>query len=189
MLRSDRRSYGETLAGSDAELVTRIGAGDAEAFALLMRRHARRLFRCVRAVVRDDAEAEDACQEAWLRAYRHLRDLQDGAMFGRWLVRIAMRGALARSQETRGVVSLDELDQAPANDEGPESRCDDRRLARRVAGAIDQLLPSYRDVLVMRDVESMTTPEVAALLGVTQQNVRVRLHRARASLRRRLRAA
>lgn len=188
MVRSDRRACGEAVAGSDAELVARVGSGDAEAFALLMRRHARRLFRCVRLVVRDDAEAEDACQEAWLRAYRHLGDLQDPTMFGRWLVRIAMRRALARSQDARAVVSLDELDHAPANDDGLESRCDDRRLARRVAGAIDELLPSYRDVLVMRDVESMTTPEVAALLGVTQQNVRVRLHRARASLRRRLAA-
>lgn len=189
MLRPDRRSYGDALAGNDAELAARVGDGDAEAFALLMRRHARRLFRCVRAMVRDDAEAEDVCQEAWLRAYRHLGDLQDGAMFGRWLVRIAMRRALARAQEARANVSLDELEQAPANDDGPESRCDDRRLARRIAGAIDELLPSYRDVLVMRDVESMTTPEVAAALGVTQQNVRVRLHRARASLRRRLQAA
>ena len=189
MLRSDRRACGEVLAGSDAELVARVGEGDAEAFTLLMRRHARRLFRCVRAVVRDDAEAEDACQEAWLRAYRHLADLQDGAMFGRWIARIAMRRALARTHDARAVVSLDELDHAPANDDGPESRCDDRRLARRVAGAIDELLPSYRDVLLLRDVESMTTPEVAALLGLTEQNVRVRLHRARASLRRRLLAA
>lgn len=154
---------------------------------MLMRRHNRRLFRVVRAIVKDDAEAEDACQEAWLRAYRHLADLHHRAAFSSWIDRIGMRYALERRQRARGIVSLEELEERPAAGEvGLEGHFDGCQLARRIEHELDQLLPSYRAVVLLRGVEDMTTIETAEILGLTAQNVRVRLHRARACLRQRL---
>lgn len=173
---------------SDAELVTRVLAGDVSAFAVLMRRHNRRLFRVVRAMVRDDAAAEDVCQEAWLRAYRHLRDLQQAAKFSTWLARIGWRFALARVEQHAGVVSLDERDLAPrdAGTAEPEDQLELQRLAGRLERAIDELPAAYRAVVLLRDVEHMSTTEVAEVLELSEENVRVRLHRARASLRQQL---
>jgi len=177
-----------TDASSDEQLVVRAVDGELDAFTTLMRRHNPRLYRMLRGVVRDDAEAEDACQEAWLRAYQNLGGLHDRSMFSSWLCRIALRCALARVQYSRALVSLDEVDRREPDhdDSGPEREFDNQRLAATIERAIDELPPSYRTIVVLRDVELMSTLEIAELLGVSMINVRVRLHRARASLRRRL---
>jgi RNA polymerase sigma-70 factor (ECF subfamily) len=167
---------------SDAELVSRVLAGEDEAFARLMQRHNRRLFRIVRGVVGDDAEAEDVCQDAWLRAYAHLAELQHPATFSRWLGRIAGRCAIERAQRARGTVALDHPDRLPA--EAP--LVVDGALAQAIERAIDELAPLQRAIVLLREVEHMSTNEVADVLGISEQNVRVRLHRARASLRVRL---
>jgi RNA polymerase sigma-70 factor (ECF subfamily) len=175
-------------ADEDAGLVERVLGGDVSAFAVLTRRYNRRLFRVVRGVVRDDAEAEDVCQEAWLRAYRHLDDLHSGAKFSTWLARIGYRFALARVEQHAGVVALDERDVSFAEtcEVDPEDQIDRHRIADRVERAIDDLPPSYRAVVLLRDVEHMSTHEVADVLELSEENVRVRLHRARANLRQQL---
>jgi RNA polymerase sigma-70 factor (ECF subfamily) len=156
-------------------------------FAELMRRCNRRLFRVVRGIVPSDAEAEDVCQDAWLRGYRYIARLDDGSKFSTWIVRIGRRCALARVG-SKSVVSLDALHLAATevDDAQPEGRIDLQRLARRVERAIDNLAPSYRAVVLLRDVENMSTSEVAVVLQLSEQNVRVRLHRARARLRERI---
>ena len=178
----------ESDADTDETLVLRVLDDDVSAFAVLMRRYNRRLFRVVRAVVRDDAEAEDVCQEAWLRGYRHLEDLHDGAKFSTWLARIGWRFALARVEQLPGVVAFDEQELETVDDADGEAAelLDLQRLAGRLEDAIDRLPASYRAVVLLRDVEHMSTTEVAEVLDLTEENVRVRLHRARVSLRREL---
>jgi RNA polymerase sigma-70 factor (ECF subfamily) len=172
----------------DDEVVDHVIDGELHWFAVLMRRYNRRLFRVVRAIVQNDAEAEDACQDAWLRAYRHLQDLRHGTAFSRWIGRIGLRCALERRRLREHVVSLDELDDRHADGatSDPDGHVEGRELAHRIERALDELAPSYRAIVLLRDFEHMTTTETAAILGLTEQNVRVRLHRARACLRQRL---
>lgn len=176
---------GSALPPTDEQLVTRVIEGHVPAFTALMRRYNRRLFRVARGVLHDDAEAEDACQEAWLRAYANLDRLHDGAAFGIWLCRIGLRCALERIPGRRGHVSLDELDRRALalHDDGLEARVDTQTMVSTLELAIDALMPSHRVVVLLRDIEQMTTAEVAALLDVSEENVRVRLHRARTRLR------
>lgn len=173
---------------SDTDLVTRVVAGELDAFTLLMQRYNRRLFRVVRAIVPTDAEAEDACQDAWLRAYRHLDDLQQMASFSSWIAKIGLRCALERRQIRHRTVSLDELDATHAQmlEPAPDGQVEVRELARRFERALEELAPSQRAVVMLRDIEDLSTRETASILGLTEENVRVRLHRARASLRERL---
>lgn len=168
---------------SDAALVQRVREGDASAFEALMRAHNRRLFRIVRAVVMDDAEAEDVCQEAWLLAYTRLSSLEEPSVFGGWLGRIGFRCALARKGHARNLDALDQADAIPSALEAPESRLERARIAAVLERAIDSLIPSYRAVVLLRDVEQASTTETAEILGLSEDNVRVRLHRARARLR------
>lgn len=168
---------------SDAGIVERVRRGDVEGFAALMRKHNRRLFRIVRGVVGDDAEAEDVCQETWLRAYTRLDTLRDPHSFGRWLGRIGFRRALERRSSGSDSDVVEEVDALQADDDPPERQVQRRQIAAMVEKAIDQLPPSLRTVFLLRDVEQATTAETAEILGLTDQNVRVRLHRARAHLR------
>jgi RNA polymerase sigma-70 factor, ECF subfamily len=170
---------------TDEELVLQLIEGHVPAFTWLMRRYNRRLFRVIRGVLREHAEAEDACQEAWFRAYTHLATLQRGASFGTWLCRIGLRCALERMPRARVRVSLDELDRLiiPPRADEPERWVEQRRLADEIEQAIDRLIPAQRTIVLLRDIEQLTTGEVAELLGLSEENVRVRLHRAHARLR------
>src|SRR5690606_3461075 len=147
----------------DAEIVAHVVQGNVAELAVLMRRYNRRLFRVVRAVVRDDAEAEDLCQEAWLRAYRSLAGLHNGSAFASWLAKIGLRCALERRALAQRIVSFDELDAHDDDTDAAEleDQLEHRDLARRVERALDELLPSHRAVVLLRDVEHMTTAEVA----------------------------
>lgn len=183
-----RRLEAVTDPPTDEQLVTRAVEGHVAAFTMLMRRYNCRLFRTVRGVLRDDAEAEDACQDAWLRAYVNLEQLERGAAFGAWLCSIGLRCALERVPHRRGFASLDELDRRALDraEMEIEDQLETQRIALTAERAIDELMPSYRIVVLLRDVEHMTTAEVAAILGVSEENVRVRLHRARTRLREQL---
>ncbi|HEX2164222.1 MAG TPA: RNA polymerase sigma factor, partial [Thermoanaerobaculia bacterium] len=172
---------------SDEELVARAGAGETGAFAELMRRHNQRLFRLARAVVRDDREAEDVVQEAYVRAFTHLDRFEGRARFATWLSRIALHEALARVRRGRRFAALGEeetVSDLPASlPRGPEERAANRELAAALAAAVDALPESHRAVFVLREVEGLSTAETAEVLGLSEPNVKVRLHRARAALR------
>jgi RNA polymerase sigma-70 factor (ECF subfamily) len=174
---------------SDEVLATRARAGERAAFELLMRRHNRRVYRTIRAVLRDETEIEDAMQEAYVSAFTHLDQFQGAARWSTWLCRIAFHEALARLRRHRRFVSIDTTNEANMNDAAhassldPERAAGDRELARVLEGAIDRLPDIYRTVLMLRQVDGLSVAETAAILDVAEEVVKTRLHRARATLR------
>lgn len=175
-------------APSDAEVVRRVLLGERALFELLMRRYNRRVYRAVRSIVRDEQEAEDAMQQAYLQAYTHLGEFEGASSFSTWLTRIAINEALAALRKGRRLVAMDEVPEA-ADDvmrspsEGPEERAVARESMRLVERAVDELPALYRTAFMLREVEQLSTAETAASLGITEEAVKVRLHRARLSLR------
>jgi RNA polymerase sigma-70 factor, ECF subfamily len=167
---------------SDADLVAAVLAGDRARFGVLVRRHNQRLYRAARAVLGDDAEAEDVVQEAYVRAYRHLAQFRGEASFSTWLVRIAVHEAIARRRARSRLVELAPEEPSMQDERSPEHHAMDAELARLLEREIDALPDGLRAVMVLRDVEEMDTAETAAVLGLSQEAVRVRLHRARRAL-------
>lgn len=179
---------------SDEEVVRRVLDGETALYELLMRRHNQRLYRVARAILRDDAEAEDVMQDAYVRAYQNLASFEGRAKFVTWLTRIAVHEALSRSRRRLRFQSLDPSDEAngeimqfaPPSMRSPEEQAYDRELAAVLEKAVLSLPEEHRLVFVLRDVQGMSTEETAHCLNLTEENVKVRLHRARGRLRRRL---
>ena len=168
-------------APSDEALVERVRAGDLGALEALMRRHNRLLYRTARAILRDDAEAEDAVQEAYLRAYRALDTFRGESKFSTWLVRIAANEALMRRRarpRTADVVPLE----AAADLQAREER-GDHMLRRLLEKRIDALPDDYRAVFMLRAVEDFSVEETAQALGIPEATVRSRFFRARGLMR------
>jgi len=172
----------------DAELVRRIRGGETALFELVMRRYNQRLFRLLRALLRDDSEAEDVLQEAYVRAYTHLDQLDHPERLASWLTHIAAHEAKARLRRRGRFVDLEEVPvrAVPSPSIDPEQEALGNQLREVLVSAIDQLSVGYRTVFVLRDVEGMSTGEVAGSLGLSEQAVKMRLHRARAALRQEL---
>lgn len=174
----------------DEEIVRRILAGEAELFEILMRRHNRLLFRTGRSILGNDAEAEDVMQEAYVRAYTHLRSFEGRAAFSTWLTQIAAHEALARKKR-RGRVVVMEPESLPergsafqsAKRRSPEQLSMDSELRHYLENAIDRLPMHYRTVFTLREVQGLSTSETAAILDMREQTVKTRLRRARAMLR------
>lgn len=179
-----------TAALPDPEVVRRVLAGERALFEVLLRRHDRRVYRTVRAILRDEDEVEDAMQQAWIQAFLHLADFHGDAAFSTWLVRIAANEALQRLRKRGPLapvpVSDAEEDDVMSPDEDPEERAAAREAMRLVERAVDALPPHHRLVFVLREVEGLSTAETAAALGIGEDAAKVRLHRARAALRRSL---
>lgn len=183
-----------TEALADAELVARAAAGDASAFEAIMRRHNRRLFRTARAIVRDDGEAEDVLQEAYLRAFRGLDTFRAESRLSTWLVRITANEALGRlRRKSAEIIPLEvamathETEAMPflveASERGPEQFAAGSQLRRIVEQQIDRLPDAYRLVFVLRAVEELSVEEVARALDIPEATVRTRFFRARSRLR------
>ncbi len=177
---------------TDEEVVRRVLDGDTGLFEVVMRRYNQRLYRVSRAILRDDAEAEDVMQDAYVRAYEHLDQFAGKAQFATWLTRIAIHEALARVKRRGRWESLssdDETgeDMVPAPMQlNPEQQASSGEVRKLLEEAILALPDAYRAVLMLRDVEEMNTADAAAALDISEENVKVRLHRARALLRREL---
>ena len=179
---------------SDEEVVKRVLDGETALYELLMRRHNQRLYRVARAILRDDAEAEDVMQDAYVRAYQNLASFEGRAKFVTWLTRIAVHEALTRSRRRLRFQAFDPADESngeimqspPSSTRSPEQQAYDRELAAVLEKAVSSLSEDHRLVFMLRDVEGMTTEETAHCLNLTEENVKVRLHRARAGLRKRL---
>ena len=169
----------------DAELVRRIRAGETALFELVMRRYNQRLFRVLRALLRDEAEAEDVLQDAYVRAYAHLGQLEQPERLASWLTHIAVHEAKARLRRRGRFADVKEgpLRAVPSPSSDPEQEVLGKQLQRVLVSAIDDLPVGYRTVFVLRDVEGMSTAEVSESLRVSEQAVKMRLHRARAALR------
>jgi RNA polymerase sigma-70 factor, ECF subfamily len=184
------------LPPDDAGLARRIGERDERAFEQLMRRHNRMLYRIARSILKDDAEAEDAVQEAYLAAYRNIGSFRGGAKLSTWLARIVINEAYARlrKQKRTGVVvpfdAHDRDDQqtveeamADMTTEQPEAAAMRAELRRLLERKIDELPAQFRTVFMLRDVEEMSVEETAECLDVPPATVRTRAFRARALLR------
>ncbi|MEO8078617.1 MAG: RNA polymerase sigma factor [Acidobacteriota bacterium] len=182
---------------SDTSLVRRVALGDQAAFEALMRRHNTRLFRVARAILRDDTEAEDALQDAYLDAYRHLGEFRGDSQPATWLTRIVINQALMRRRRSRrggaSVIQFShrnptgahrtEDDVADHKTESPSSATLRAEIRRMLERRIDDLPVAFRTVFVMRDVEDLSVAETAECLSIPQATVRTRLFRARALLR------
>ena len=179
----------------EASLLEALRAGEEWAFETLVRAHTGRLLVVARRITRNDEDARDAVQSAFLSAFVALKDFEGGCQISTWLHRIAVNAALMklRSKRRKPEESIDAL--LPAfQDDGHHVEqfsslgiAADRLLEQRqtramVRGSIDQLPDSYRTVLLLRDIEGLSTSEAAEMLGVTPMAVKVRLHRARQAL-------
>jgi len=178
---------------SDEELVHEVRAGHLASFEVLMRRYNQRLFRVARAVVRDDDEAQDVTQQAYLNAYLHLDQFESRARFSTWLTRIAIHEAIGRARragrwetfatDAEGESAMDHIRSPGPTPEEDTYRSELSTLIERATGRLPDPL---RSVFVLRDVEEMSTAETAEYLGLKEETVKTRLHRARALMRRTL---
>ena len=180
--------------GSDLALARRVAGEDREALRSLMRRYNQRLFRTARSILKDDGEAEDALQEAYLRAYRSMGTFRGDAKLSTWLVSIVVNEAIGRLRKrnrSAEVIQLDGSVDDGAGDSEPNAstpelperaamRAEARRLLER---NIDALPDAFRVVFLLRAVEELSVDEVAAILGIPDATVRTRFFRARSLLR------
>jgi RNA polymerase sigma-70 factor (ECF subfamily) len=179
---------------SDEEVVARVLAGDTAMFEILMRRYNQRLYRTARAILRNDGEAEDVMQDAYVRAYQHLDQFAGRAKFSTWLTRIAVHEALARQRRARRYEELapateqqgDPMDQFASSAPTPEQQAGHSELRTLLEQAVEKLPDTYRAAFILRDVEQMSAAEAAEVLDISENNMKIRLHRARAMLRKRL---
>ena len=178
---------------TDTELIAGVREGDARAMEALMRRYNRTLYRTARAILADDAEAEDAVQEAYLSAFRSLSGFRGEAKLSTWLVRIAANEALMRRRRrARSAVIVPMDAEAAPNEEwntimsdrpGPDENAARAEMRRILEARIDALPESYRTVFVLRALEELTVEETAAVLEIPEATVRTRFFRARGLLR------
>lgn len=182
----------------DLSLVHACKLGDAAAFEKLVARYDRRLFRIAQHITHNREDAQDAVQEAFLKAFRKLSQFQENSLFSTWLTRITINEALMklRRQVSAREVCIDENifgeeDTAPFElpDPGsdPEDLCRGSELREILSRALQELRPSLRVVFVLRDIEGLSTEQAADALGLTHPAVKSRLNHARRKLRERLR--
>jgi RNA polymerase sigma-70 factor (ECF subfamily) len=174
----------------DEEIIRQVIAGNTALFELLMRRYNERVYRAARAIVSNEEEAEDVMQQAYVNAFTHLQQFSGAARFSTWLTKIAVHESLARVRRRGRYEAFD--DEASNGEplmsdrpiENPERQAFTGELRSLLEWAIDTLPPGMREVFVLRDVEGLSTAEVAEALDVSEDVVKTRLSRGRAALRR-----
>lgn len=182
-----------TATASDLELAQHAGRGDERAFELIMRRNNRALFRAARSILRDDAEAEDAVQDAYLRAFRSIDSFHGEARLSTWLTRIVINEALQKMRKRKqedGTISIENvvnleahLSEAGGDPDNPERAAVRAQTRRLIEQKIDQLPAVFRTVFVLRALEEMSVEETATCLGLPEATVRTRYFRAKGLLR------
>jgi RNA polymerase sigma-70 factor (ECF subfamily) len=181
---------------TDADVVDRVRRGETALFEILMRRHNQRVYRVARAVVKDEAEAEDVMQQAYINAFVHLKQFEDRSQFSTWLTRITIYEALSRRRKMRPQQPLgglddsenprDDMESLTSSQPDPERQAYAGELGRILEAAVDRLPETYRAVFMLREIEGLSTSETAAGLDLGEEAVKTRLHRARAMVRRTL---
>jgi len=191
--------HARDLAGlPEPELVARARLGDREAFREIMTRCNQRLFRVARAVVRDEAEAEDVLQEAYARAFAAFAGFRGEAGVATWLTRIVLNEAHGRLRRRKTTVELEAVEAAQAaapaggqvlafpglgRSEDPEADAARAQIRRILERAVDDLPEPFRLVFILREVEELSVEETASHLNLRPETVKTRLHRARRRLR------
>src|SRR5215471_5794579 len=189
-----RLKQAAAAASDDAELVGRALARDAGAFRAIMQNHNRRLYRIARGILRDNTEAEDAVQDAYVSAFTHLASYRGESALGTWLSRIVMNEALGRLRRRRPTIDLAALESVQSEAEiiqfplstpsdDPERTMAQRQILQLVEQATDNLPEVFRLVFVTRVIEGMSVQETSELLGIKPETVKTRLHRARQLVR------
>jgi RNA polymerase sigma-70 factor (ECF subfamily) len=175
---------------TDEEVVDRVLAGDTALYEIIMRRYNQRLYRVARAILRDDSEAEDVMQDAYVRAYQHLSQFARRAPFSTWLTRIAVNEALARLRQRNRTEPLNDGEQEgeffmnlAEPSLNPEQTASKAELGHLLEEALLSLPEQFRAVMMLRDVEELSTAEAAEALEISEENVKIRLHRGRAMVR------
>jgi len=186
----------QVVKDDEPTLVAAAKAGDISAFETLVGRYERKIFRLTQNITQNREDAEDAMQEAFLKAFEHLQNFEGNSRFYTWLVRIAVNQALMKLRRRRpNVVSLDEdidtgEDVMPREVEdwgpSPEDRFEQTELAGILSKTIGELDPPFRTVFQLRDIEELSTEETAEALGLSVPAVKSRLLRARLKLRAKL---
>ena len=174
----------------DEAVIQLVLDGNTPLFELLMRRYNEQVYRAARSIVRDEHEAEDVMQQAYVNAFTHLRQFNGSARFSTWLTRITINEALARVRRQRRYEAFDD-DRSNVEpfmthnpEENPERQAFAHELRELLEWAIDRLPNGMREVFMLREVEGLSTAEVAECLGVSEDVVKTRLSRGRAMLRR-----
>ncbi|RXT19570.1 RNA polymerase subunit sigma [Rhizobium leguminosarum] len=181
---------------SDADLVPLAKMGDEPAIRAIVQRHNQRLFRTARAIIRNDAEAEDVVQAAYIKAITNLAAFRGEAQLSTWLTRIALNEALGRVRHRKNTTGLEEIDMQTRSPGGeilqlpsclwatdPETELARSQARHLLENAVDDLPDDFRAVWVLRDVEGMSTDETASYLGIRPETAKTRLHRARKMMR------
>jgi RNA polymerase sigma-70 factor (ECF subfamily) len=178
---------------SDEEVVRRVRNGETALFEVLMRRYNQRVFRIARSILREDGEAEDVMQQAYVNAYQCLDQFEGRARFSTWLTRIAVHEASARARRRRRLSGLEEVDGLGAAESpspagrtpglDPEQQTLVSEVRRALESAIETLPEAHRCVFVLREVEGLSTLETADCLGVSADVVKTRMYRARQRLK------
>ena len=182
-----------TFQDADSELVAQAQGGDLEAFEQLVRRHTQLIYRALIAILGDAADAQDAMQDTLLSAFKHIGGFQGRSKFSTWLVSIGRNAALQRLRERRNTESLDPMDsendcnfrprQIATWQENPEQSHSKAEIRRLVERGLLELPPKYRIVVILRDIEQLSTEDVARQLGLSVPAVKTRLLRGRLMLR------
>lgn len=183
----------DASASDDAGLVRRALARDGAAFRTIMQKYNQRLYRIARSILRNDSEAEDAVQEAYVRAFTHLEGFRGDSSLSTWLSRIVMNEALGRLRTRRPTVDIATLEAGGMEAEiiqfphtarsDPERTMAQRELLQLVEQATDKLPEVYRIVFITRVIEGMSVEDTAEVLGLLPETVKTRLHRARRLVR------
>lgn len=181
--------------GAESVLIQRVCDGDKEAFYELVRPYERAIYLAAKSVLENEADAEEAAQEAVLKAFTHIKSFRAESKFSTWLVQITINEARMklRRQHRQLYESLDESSSDEQGDYWPKDYADWReipsealqlkQLREALNKALNALEPKYREVLVLRDIQQLSVAETAEVLGVSEVNVRTRLHRARLQMR------
>ncbi|HYK58708.1 MAG TPA: sigma-70 family RNA polymerase sigma factor [Bryobacteraceae bacterium] len=181
----------------ESELVSRAQAGEDEAFSELVSRYQNKIYRLAKNITQNNEDAEDVLQEAFLKAYSHLKGFQRNSRFYTWIVRIAVNEALMKLRKRRSdrTVPLDEPVETGEEavtreiavwDDNPEQRYSHEEMQQILDDAVEDLKPDFRTVFVLRDIEELSTEETAETLGISIPAVKSRLLRARLALREKL---
>jgi RNA polymerase sigma-70 factor (ECF subfamily) len=177
---------------TDETIVARVRQGETALYEILVRRHNQRLYRTIRAILRDDRNVEDVMQQAYIDAYTHLNQFRGDAKFATWLTRIAVNRAIRNGRGDRRNLELvvndheSPLERVPSHNIDPEHAMYGHELKVVLESLIGQLPEPFRLVFVMREVEGLSTAETAACLEINEDTVKTRLHRAKRLLRNQL---
>jgi RNA polymerase sigma-70 factor (ECF subfamily) len=178
----------------ESSLVAQAKAGDQAAFSELVNHYERKIYRLAKNITRNDEDAEDVLQDAFLKAYTHLDNFKGDSKFYTWIVRIAVNEALMRlrKRKTDRTVPLDEpvelgeetvAREIAVWEDNPEQRYSKEEWRNILDAAVDDLKPDFRTVFVLRDIEELSTEDTAETLGISVPAVKSRLLRARLALR------